>query len=462
VPGVVGTLVTAGDNDQGDDNVGRVYVRLVDPKVRAQTQEELKNLVRTEILPAQDPSLRLSINDVAAFGGAGASTARIQYYVSGPDLDTLEAIATKAVAELKQVPGAVDVDSSLVVGKPEIAVRVDRTRAAQLGVSVGDVANTLQLLVAGKKVSTWEQGGDQYEVRVRADRAWRGDPELLGLLPVPTPGGGSVALADLVELDPGTGPSSINRLSRQRVVTLVANAAPGVGENVVGDALVGILKKMDLPADYLVKPAGQTKLMKETGMSVLVGFGLAFVFMYLVLAAQFESWLHPFTILLSLPLTLPFAVLSIVLTGQALDMFSVLGIFVLFGIVKKNSILQIDHTNHLRAQGMERTEAILQANRDRLRPILMTTLAFVAGMIPLAMSKGVGAGFNRATSGVVVGGQTLSLLLTLLATPVAYTFFDDLLELAKGGLRRLGWMAPAPAAGHVDADLTLDDDKEIR
>jgi multidrug efflux pump subunit AcrB len=278
---------------------------------------------------------------------------------------------------------------------------------------------------------------------VRADRAWRGDPELLGLLPVPTPGGGSVALADLVDLEAGSGPSSINRLSRQRVVTLVANAAPGVGENVVGDALVGILKQMDLPEDYLVKPAGQTKLMKETGISVLVGFGLAFVFMYLVLAAQFESWLHPFTILLSLPLTLPFAILSIVLTGQALDMFSVLGIFVLFGIVKKNSILQIDHTNHLREQGMDRTAAILQANRDRLRPILMTTLAFVAGMIPLAMSKGVGAGFNRATSGVVVGGQSLSLLLTLLATPVAYTFFDDALELVKKGLRQLGWMGPA-------------------
>lgn len=438
LPGVYGTLVTVGDGDRGDDNVGAVYVRLVDPRERALSQDEMKDLVRKTVLPKQDPTLRLAVNDVQLFGGGGQSTARIQYNVIGPDLERLEKVAEQAVAELKKVPGAVDVDSSLVVGKPELSVNVDRARAAQLGISVGDIANTLQLLVAGRKVSTYEEHGDQYEVRVRADRAWRGDPSLLGMLPVPTANGQSIPLADLVDFEAGTGPSSINRLSRQRVVTIVANAAPGTGENVIGDALVGILKGMNLGDDYLIKPSGQTKLMKETGASVLFGFGLAFVFMYLVLAAQFESWIHPFTILLSLPLTLPFAILSVVLTGAALDMFSVLGIFVLFGIVKKNAILQIDHTNHLRAQGLDRTTAILHANRDRLRPILMTTIAFVAGMIPLVLSKGVGSGFNRATSGVVVGGQSLSLLLTLLATPVAYTFFDDFVERVRGVLRRFG------------------------
>jgi multidrug efflux pump subunit AcrB len=226
----------------------------------------------------------------------------------------------------------------------------------------------------------------------------------------------------------GSGPTTIQRYQRERQVTYVANAGPGASEGVVSDAMKVVLddevKKM--PKGMSVKAQGQTKLMKETGISFVLGLLASFVFMYLILAAQFESWLHPITILVSLPLTLPYAILSIVLFDTALDMFSFLGIFVLFGVVKKNAILQIDHTNHLRAEGLPRLQAIIQANKDRLRPILMTTVAFVAGMIPLVTARGVGSGFSRATAGVVVGGQTFSLVLTLVAVPVVYSLFDDI------------------------------------
>ena len=233
-------------------------------------------------------------------------------------------------------------------------------------------------------------------------------------------------LTDVVELKRAEGPSKINRYARQRQVLFLANTAPGVGSGEVGAAVEKIVKDMNLPSQYRFVAFGQSREIARTGKAFMVAFGLSFIFMYLILAAQFESWLHPITILLALPLTVPFALVSLLMLKSSLDIFTMLGILVLFGVVKKNSILQIDHTNQLRAEGHSRLDAILLGNRDRLRPILMTTLAFVAGMMPLVTSKGIGADFNRATAGPVVGGQMLSLLLTLLATPVAYSLFDDL------------------------------------
>jgi hydrophobe/amphiphile efflux-1 (HAE1) family protein len=443
-PNVKMTLMTIGEDNAQTRNLATVYVGLIDPVKRTTSQNQMMDWVRHEVIDKQSKDLRITVSEVSAFGGGGFSTQRNQYSIRGPDLAKLEQITDDAVKKLKATPGAVDVDSSLIVGKPEIGVYIDRARAADLGVEPSDIAGALRLLVEGDQVSNYEEHGEQYEVHVRAERQYRADEEGLRLLTVPSSRLGFVPLADVVHLRHGTGPSRIDRLNRQRNVALMANAAPGFSDGAISAAMGKILGDAHMPPGYSATPVGQTREMGRTFKAFILALIVSFIFMYLVLAAQFESWLHPITILLSLPLTLPFAFISVILFKQALDIYSVLGILVLFGVVKKNSILQIDHTNQLRAAGMPRLQAILQANRDRLRPILMTTAAFVAGMIPLVMSKGIGAGFNRATAGVVVGGQILSLSLTLLATPVAYSLFDD----ASRALARLFGRKPAvePAA----------------
>jgi multidrug efflux pump subunit AcrB len=380
--------------------------------------------VRREIVAHQPKDLRINVS-LSQQISTGQSSASVQYTISGPDLARLATYATQAVDQLRSVPGAVDVDSNLIVGNPEVHLSVNRDRASNLGVNVLDVANTLQLLVGGLKVSSFYEGGEEYDINARAEQGFRDDLAGLGIMTVPAARGGSVPLASVVNVDRATGPSQINRLARQRQVTITANVAPGVGQSTVSDRLVKIVDDLHMPPGYSGAPAGFTKETGRTVRGFLVAVLMSLVFMYLVLAAQFESWLHPVTILLSLPLTVPFALLSLLMLHQEFSIMSALGIIVLFGVVKKNAILQVDHTLNLRARGVPRDEAILHANRDRLRPILMTTIAFVAGMVPLLMSRGVGAGLNRSIAGVVVGGQTFSLALTLLATPVAYSLFDD-------------------------------------
>ena len=424
LPSVEHTLLTIGGDQQKTQNLANIYVRLIDPREREQTQLQVMDQVRREIVTRQRKDLRIQVS-LSALISSAQSTASVQYTIYGPDLLKLEQYTRQIIEKFRKAPGAVDVDSNLIVGSPEVRVSVDRERAANLGVDVATVANTLQLMIGGLKVSTFQEGGEEYEIRARAGLDYRTDLSALSLMTVPSSNGGTLPLASLVSLQETRGPSQINRLSRQRQVTITANAAPGAGQSTVSDALKKIIDDLHMPPEYRAVPAGFTK---ETGRVVTafaVAIALTAIFMYLVLAAQFASWIHPVTIMLALPLTIPFAFLSLRLLQQDLSIMSALGIIVLFGVVKKNAILQVDHTNHLLAQGKPRLEAILEANRDRLRPILMTTLAFVAGMIPLIFSRGVGAGMNRSIAGVVVGGQTFSLLLTLLATPVAYSYFDD-------------------------------------
>lgn len=429
VPNVDDTVVTVGNDLQQTQNKGDILVRLtpIDKRKGKQTQSDLMAIVRTKILPKYPKDLRTLVSPPNAFGGG--AQAGLQFIISGPDLKILEKSANAIVTELRKETGIADADTSLVVGKPEIAVAIDRARAGELGVAASDIALGLRIATSGQDVSSFNQGGRRYDINLRALPEFRDREAALSLFTVPsakkdlTTG---VPLDQVVKFRDGDAPSVVERYSRQRSVTVSANLLPGTSEQTVQDKINKILADQKLDPAYRGQYIGRSKEFGRTFTAFGTAFLLSLVFMYLILAAQFESWIHPVTILLALPLTVPFAILSIILTGSSLNMYSMLGILVLFGVVKKNSILQVDHANQLRERGLPRNEAVLQASQDRLRPILMTTIAFVAGMLPLILSSGVGAGTNRAVGGVIIGGQTLSLLLTLVATPVFYTLFDDL------------------------------------
>jgi len=445
LPGVTDTLTTIGGGQQQLVNNASIYVKLAEINSRNLSQNQL--MVRTrELLSHYPRELRTSVQLVAAVAGGGLRNADIQYVIGGPDLQKLTTYSNLLLAKLKTIPDVVDAESSLITGKPEVRVNIDRQRAADLGVRAGDIAEALNILVSGQKVSTFNADEDQYDVRVRAIGEFRASVEGLRRMIVASSKIGWVTLDNVVQITEGTGPSAIDRLNRQRQVTLLANVRPGGSQSAVLEQMNKYVKEANLESTYRTGLAGTSKELGRAGYYFLLAFALSFAFMYIVLAALFESFIHPITILLTLPLAIPFGIVSLLITGQTVNIFSGLGLLLLFGVVKKNAILQIDHTNQLRSRGMERLEAIIRSNRDRLRPILMTTIALVAGMTPLVISSGPGSGTNRAVGVLVVGGQSLCLLLTLLAVPVFYSLFDDLgkshiwARMGAGMVDGLGWL----------------------
>jgi HAE1 family hydrophobic/amphiphilic exporter-1 len=361
------------------------------------------------------------------FGAGGRSD--IDFVFRGPDIVALAEYADELVERSTQIGGIVDADTTLKLNKPELRVRINRERAADLGVDTSDIATSLRLMVGGEEEASRfrdESVNEDYDVQLRLTEADRRDVGTISRLYVPSSKGGLVRLDNLVNITRDTSPSRIDRLDRERQVSVRASVAPGYALADRIQALRQTVTEMNLPAAYTTTVSGRARELERTFTEFIWAFILSVIFMYMILASQFESVVHPFTILLSLPLSVPFALLSLWGTGDTLNLYSALGILVLFGVVKKNAILQIDHMNNLRAKGMERYEAIMQGNRDRLRPILMTTLALVAGMMPLALGTGPGAEERRSIAIVVIGGQSLSLLLTLIATPVVYSLLDDL------------------------------------
>jgi HAE1 family hydrophobic/amphiphilic exporter-1 len=450
--GVTHTFLTIGDTTgrvtkgQGDVTRGTIYCRMTDLRQRPFTQADVMKDARAIL--ADYPDLRAAVQDVAAISAAGFREVDVDLNLMGPDMDRLQEYGDAIAGWMRQAGGYVDVDTSLMLRKPELRLRPDRERLSDLGVSIQSVAATANVLVGGEPVSKYKERDEQYDVWLRAERTGRDDREAIARMAVPsaTAPGGAVRLGSVVHFENALGPNTIDRFSRQRQVVISANLQ-GKDLSAAIAELGQHCKDLGLPPEYRFEFIGRAKMLAESNNNFAVGFLLAFLFMYMILAAQFESLVHPVSILASLPLTIPFAVLSLILLRTSLDVFAMLGLFMLFGIVKKNGILQVDTTNQLRAQGVAKNEAILTANRTRLRPILMTTVMLVAAMVPMALGQGPGAGSRSSMAKVILGGQALSLVLTLLVTPVAYSLFDSLGQWFRGG-RRAG-----PAATKVRVQI---------
>ena len=478
IDGIQKVVTTVGSSGYGDVNRGSFYIQLVDSETRTFalkrlvraiwngdpgaafrgnfSQREKMADVRNRLNKIGD--LQVSVRNLTSLRQGSASD--VDFSITGPSLESLLEFTDKLLAKAQQMPELADTYATLKIDNPELLVSIDRDRAAAMGVDVTEIAETLRIAVGGDdRVSRYHDSlvDDAYDVEIRLVGLDRNDVASISQLYVRT--GGAVGYKDasqsasdlqgeagnfgsstetasgltridnLVDFKTGRNASRIDRLGRQKMIAVRGNIAGGAGLTDGIDAMWAAVNEIGVPQGLDVQVLGGGRELDRTMLDFRWIFAMSVVFMYIVLAAQYEHLVHPLIILMSLPLAVPFGLLSLYWGSETLNLYSAMGILVLFGVVKKAAILQVDHTNVLRRRGMKRYDALIMANRDRLRPILMTTVSFVAGLLPLLIATGPGAEERRSIAVLVVGGQTLSLVLTLIAIPVLYTFFDDLTAL---------------------------------
>ncbi len=439
-----------------DSGSANYWMQLTPLEERDRSQQALMAEVRRMLTRYKGARISVSggtdISGASSGGGGrggGGSTNRLNMIVQGPDMELLQAYSNDLLARIRTIPGITDADTSFETTQPELRVTIDRQRAADLGVPLEAVSSSLRTFVGGEEVSKFKDGDEQYTVRMRLDEPFRRDPRTMGDLFVQASGGRMVRISDVARLTMEHAPASIDRYNRMRQYTV--NASIDRERTTLGAALAAARVKVGevgLKAGYQVTFGGSARTLEEAQSDFTLAIVLSVIFIYMVLASQFNSFIHPLTIMTALPLSLPAGLLALMAFGMTVNVYSAIGLMMLFGIVKKNSILQVDYTNTLRAEGLERHTALVQASHVRLRPILMTTIAIVAGMLPIAFGRGAGSGSRASMAVTIIGGQLLCLLLTLLVTPIIYSYFDGLRAWRPSDLAsllRIRRRAPVPA-----------------
>jgi multidrug efflux pump len=396
---------------------GLAFVRLVDIDERERGVEEILAEVRPQLFGI--PGVFAFASNPPAFGFGNP----VNFVVRHAEFDSLAVAMERLVPRARQIPGLLNVDTDLRVNKPELTVSFDRDRAEDLGVAVGDVAATLQTMLGGRRVSTFTRENKQYYVRIRLEPEERATPGDMRGIQVRGRDGTLVQLDAVAEIREGVGPRQLNHFNRVPAFTLSAGLAPGFTLGQAIDSL-NVLGAEVLPAGSDVALSGESRELEESGNALYFAFVLAIIVVFMVLAAQFESLIHPFTVLLAVPLAVTGALVTLLLAGSTLNLFSQIGMILLVGLVTKNSILLVEYANQLRARGMHFVEAIIEAGRIRLRPILMTAVATIVGATPIALGLGAGAASRRPLGYAVVGGLIFSTLLTLFLVPVVWTSFE--------------------------------------